>query len=128
MRWVTGIEFCRADDIVCTMKIVDTMAGGSKAQRRLRRQYSAQFKAQVARESRTEGANTPPPTNTALSRSFHVGAHSIDGIFHRGYIIRMKWEVEYTDEFGGWWAGLSEDEQESLNASVRLLEERGPSL
>ena len=40
----------------------------------------------------------------------------------------MKWEVEYTDEFGGWWAGLAEDEQESVNASVRLLEERGPSL
>lgn len=55
-------------------------------------------------------------------------AYSIDAIFHQGYIIRMKWEVEYTDEFGGWWAGLSEDEQESVNASVRLLEERGPSL
>ena len=40
----------------------------------------------------------------------------------------MSWDVEYTDEFGEWWAGLSEGEQESLAASVRLLEERGPTL
>ena len=36
----------------------------------------------------------------------------------------MIWDVEYTDEFGEWWNGLSEDEQESLDASVRLLEDR----
>ncbi|MCE4556864.1 type II toxin-antitoxin system RelE/ParE family toxin [Roseateles cellulosilyticus] len=40
----------------------------------------------------------------------------------------MAWEVEYTDEFGAWWAGLSEDEQVSVAASVKLLEERGPNL
>jgi hypothetical protein len=40
----------------------------------------------------------------------------------------MRWDVEYTDEFGEWWASLSEAEQESLDASVRLLEERGPNL
>ncbi len=40
----------------------------------------------------------------------------------------MRWDVEYTDEFGDWWASLSEDEQESVAASVRLLEERGPLL
>jgi hypothetical protein len=40
----------------------------------------------------------------------------------------MLWSVEYTDEFGEWWAGLSEAEQESLDVSVRLLEERGPQL
>jgi hypothetical protein len=40
----------------------------------------------------------------------------------------MAWEVECTDEFGLWWAGLSESEQESVAASVRLLEERGPVL
>ncbi len=32
----------------------------------------------------------------------------------------MKWDVEYTDEFGGWWGGLTEGEQESVRASVRL--------
>ena len=40
----------------------------------------------------------------------------------------MRWEVEYTDEFGNWWSDLSHEEQESLDASVRLLEERGPAL
>lgn len=40
----------------------------------------------------------------------------------------MRWEVEYTDEFGEWWESLTEDEQESVDTSVRLLEERGPSL
>lgn len=40
----------------------------------------------------------------------------------------MAWEVEYTDEFGQWWSSLSESEQESLDASVRLLEARGPAL
>ena len=40
----------------------------------------------------------------------------------------MTWNVEYTDDFGKWWAGLSESEQESLDVSVRLLEDRGPSL
>ncbi|WP_345796658.1 type II toxin-antitoxin system RelE/ParE family toxin [Castellaniella sp. MT123] len=40
----------------------------------------------------------------------------------------MKWEVEYTDEFGDWWGTLTEDEQVSLDASVRLLETCGPNL
>lgn len=40
----------------------------------------------------------------------------------------MTWEVEYTDEFEHWWNTLSEDEQTSIDASVRLLEARGPTL
>jgi hypothetical protein len=40
----------------------------------------------------------------------------------------MAWEVEYTDEFEGWWASLTEAEQISVAASVGLLEARGPSL
>jgi hypothetical protein len=40
----------------------------------------------------------------------------------------MSWEVEYTDEFGSWWTSLSEDEQDSINFGVRLLQERGPNL
>jgi hypothetical protein len=39
-----------------------------------------------------------------------------------------RWEVEYTDEFGAWWDRLTEAEQESIDAAVRLLEERGPHL
>ncbi|MFC0399552.1 type II toxin-antitoxin system RelE/ParE family toxin [Paraburkholderia rhizosphaerae] len=40
----------------------------------------------------------------------------------------MNWDVEYTDTFGDWWADLSESEQESVAASVRLLEAHGPYL
>lgn len=40
----------------------------------------------------------------------------------------MPWVIEYTDEFGLWWASLTEDEQVSVSASVGLLEERGPGL
>ncbi|WP_045213925.1 type II toxin-antitoxin system RelE/ParE family toxin [Desulfonatronovibrio magnus] len=40
----------------------------------------------------------------------------------------MVWEVEYTDEFGAWWDKLSEEEQISVDASVRLLEKCGPTL
>lgn len=38
------------------------------------------------------------------------------------------WDVEYTDEFGRWWDGLSEDEQEDIAASINLLVEKGPEL
>ncbi len=40
----------------------------------------------------------------------------------------MKWEVEYSDEFAEWWDMLSEEEQISIDASVRLLEKLGPTL
>lgn len=40
----------------------------------------------------------------------------------------MAWEVEFTDELGDWWGTLSEREQESIDASVQLLETRGPQL
>jgi hypothetical protein len=39
-----------------------------------------------------------------------------------------NWNVEYTDEFEAWWSRLTEAEQESIAASVGLLEERGPNL
>ena len=38
------------------------------------------------------------------------------------------WEIEFTDEFGVWWDLLSEDEQESVAASVELLRQLGPNL
>lgn len=40
----------------------------------------------------------------------------------------MEWEVEYTDEFGEWWASLSEAEQEDVAAVVELLALKGPQL
>jgi hypothetical protein len=38
------------------------------------------------------------------------------------------WDIEFTDEFGEWWDGLSEDEQESLTVGVKLLQVLGPAL
>ena len=40
----------------------------------------------------------------------------------------MAWEVEFTDEFNGWWNALTEDEQDDVTYSVGLLEQLGPSL
>jgi hypothetical protein len=40
----------------------------------------------------------------------------------------MAWEVEFTDEFGAWWHGLSEGEQKDVAAAVKLLESVGPAL
>ena len=40
----------------------------------------------------------------------------------------MTWEVEYTDEFGAWWEGLDEGTQIAVDATVRLLETKGPQL
>jgi len=40
----------------------------------------------------------------------------------------MAWEIEFTDEFGGWWNGLSIAEQESVRVTVELLAELGPAL
>lgn len=38
------------------------------------------------------------------------------------------WEIEFTDEFGTWWDTLQEAEQESIRASVGLLQRFGPQL
>jgi hypothetical protein len=40
----------------------------------------------------------------------------------------MAWKVEYTDEFGDWWKGLTEAEQIDVDSHVRELERRGPML
>lgn len=40
----------------------------------------------------------------------------------------MTWDVEYTEEFGTWWEGLDEGTQIAIDATVRLLEVKGPQL
>jgi hypothetical protein len=40
----------------------------------------------------------------------------------------MAWEVEFTDEFGKWWDQLSAPEQKSVDFTVSLLQEVGPTL
>ena len=38
------------------------------------------------------------------------------------------WDVEYTNEFGEWWDGLSDREQAHVGPAVDLLVQRGPHL
>jgi hypothetical protein len=38
------------------------------------------------------------------------------------------WEVEFSDEFGEWWNRLSGAEQRSVDFTVSLLQEVGPTL
>jgi hypothetical protein len=40
----------------------------------------------------------------------------------------VEWNVEYTDECGAWWDGLTAEEQEDINASVILRQRFGPLL
>lgn len=40
----------------------------------------------------------------------------------------MRWNVEYTDEFGEWYASLKAGAQDSIDRSVGLLEAKGPQL
>jgi hypothetical protein len=40
----------------------------------------------------------------------------------------MKWIIEYTDEFEGWWGKIVSDDRKAVDASVILLETYGPSL
>lgn len=40
----------------------------------------------------------------------------------------MTWQVEYTDEFQGWWATLEGAQQNAVDVVLRLLEARGPQL
>jgi len=39
----------------------------------------------------------------------------------------LEWPVEYTDEFGAWWDGLSVEEQVGVDASVGLPARYGPT-
>ena len=40
----------------------------------------------------------------------------------------MPWDIEASDEFVVWYRSLDEDETESVNFSVDLLEQAGPAL
>lgn len=43
-------------------------------------------------------------------------------------MILVAWDVEFTEEFRGWWNTLSEDQQDDIAYSVGLLAELGPAL
>ena len=40
----------------------------------------------------------------------------------------MAWEVEFSDEFGEWWDGLTSAEQKSVDLNVGRLQDHGPML
>lgn len=40
----------------------------------------------------------------------------------------MTWEIEYTDEFGDWFASQIESVQDDIDRTVGLLEVKGPGL
>lgn len=40
----------------------------------------------------------------------------------------MAWDIEYTDEFEGWWETLTEGAQIDVDTVVGLLQECGPNL
>lgn len=42
--------------------------------------------------------------------------------------VAMAWDVEYTDEFAGWWHTLAADAQDAVDRVVGLLEVLGPAL
>ncbi|TAJ20530.1 MAG: diaminopimelate decarboxylase [Dehalococcoidia bacterium] len=40
----------------------------------------------------------------------------------------MTWDVEYTDQFGEWWATITAEQQEAVTAAVSVLQDGGPAL
>ena len=68
------------------------------------------------------------PSSAKHPSSLKRRQYSLDSIVRQGNNLYVKWEIEYTDELGAWWVDLIEAEQESIDTSVRLLEEKGPSL
>jgi hypothetical protein len=40
----------------------------------------------------------------------------------------VAWDVEFSDEFGQWWDTLTAAEQKSVDFTVSLLQEAGPTL
>jgi|SRR6266851_5962021 len=57
------------------------------------------------------------------------GSTTVESLYPRWYITFMVCEVEFTDEFKGWYEDtLSVSEQRSIARVVEMLEEMGPAL
>jgi hypothetical protein len=50
----------------------------------------------------------------AQAKRFVIYFWSLARTFHNCHNAPMEWPVEYTDEFGVWWDGLSVEEQVDL--------------
>ncbi len=44
------------------------------------------------------------------------------------YTILMPWEIEYTNEFEGWWDALTAEDQQSITTAVETLIAEGPAV
>lgn len=64
------------------------------------------------------------PRGLLLSR-VHGQVYPFDNICCTRYGVGV-WDVEFTDDFGTWWDTLGVDEQQGIDAAVRVLEQRGP--
>jgi hypothetical protein len=54
--------------------------------------------------------------------------NALDRIFLALHNGSVKWEVEFTDEFGQWWRTLTERQQDDVAKSVGMLSDLGPAL
>jgi len=63
-----------------------------------------------------------PPASAVSRDAMPLTAYASDDM------IRRTWEVEFTDEFGGWWRTLDEAAQDAVARVVGLLETEGPAL
>jgi len=69
-----------------------------------------------------------PPVHSHVHHHHHGDDKPLDKAFLLWNSPDMEWEVEYSDEFEGWWNSLSEAEQEDVSAVVGVLQDKGPSL
>jgi hypothetical protein len=53
---------------------------------------------------------------------------SLTIIFNTMYITWVVWDIEGSEEFGEWFAGLTRSEKISVAGKIDLLEEKGPAL
>ena len=86
----------------------------------------------------TLGLPAIPPTKRQIGNGSEPAGHQVEGrtrsrsiplteYFLYG-IVQWRGKSSTRTEFGAWWETLDGDEQESVDAYVRLLEVRGPQL
>ncbi len=70
---------------------------------------------------------SPPLLLSSSTESTFQPANRTKYLIHKN-LEQMATEVEYTDEFEQWWLTLDAAEQVSVDAVVKLLHDRGPTL
>jgi hypothetical protein len=69
-----------------------------------------------------------PLTEACICIKMHMQYNALSAVNEAGRYgnCDMAWEVEFTDEFGTWWGELTENEQDAIDRTIGLLEDRGP--